>query len=187
MTKEGKTITQAILTVFIYGLGSFLNLGQSIFPFPLNQIIFLIVAIYFATIHFKNSPYTVSLILFTSSLSLLSSEFYWEIALNSQQMTYISENEIPLKFGFFYQLFLSFWMIITFFQNESKKIKILGIIPLVFQFISIYFELPIYGIAALLTLFIYSILQVKHNPLLYLWILLFILECTKLWHLMSLQ
>lgn len=187
MTKEEKTITQAILTIFLYASWSFFSVGKGIFPFPLNQIIFLIVAIYFAALHFKKSPYTVTLILITGIFSLLSSLFYWEIALDIEQLTYISENQIPSKFGLAYQLFTTIWIAFTFFQNKSNKIKFLGIIPILLQLTSLYFELPVYGIAALLFLFIYSIFHVKQNPLLYLWILLFILECTKLWHLMSLQ
>ena len=187
MTKEGKAIAQAVLTVSIFALSSFFSLGQSIFPFPLNQLIFLIVVVYFATFHFKNNPYTIGLILITSILSVLSSEFYWEIALNSEHMMYISEKEIPLQFSVAYQVFLTIWMFLTFFQNESKTIKVLGSLPIILQLIAFYFDLPLYSIIALLVLFIYSVIYVKQNPLLYLWILLFILECTKLWNLVSLN
>lgn len=187
MTKEVKAIVQAVLTVFIYGLTSFLTLGQSIFPFPLNQIIFLIVVIYFAVLHFQKSPYTISIILISSVFSLLSSEFYWEIALNSEQMTFISENEIPPKFGLVYNIFLTIWMILTFIPNKSKKIKLLGVIAVLLQIIGVCFDLPLYCMLSLTLLFIYSLSYVKQNPLLYLWILLFILECTKLWHLISLH
>lgn len=187
MTKEGKIITKAVLTICVYGLTSFLTFGQSIFPFPLNEIIFLIVSIYFATLHLKKNPYTVTVILLSSLLSLLSSEFYWEIVLNTKQMTYISENNIPLKFGLSYNLFLTIWMFLTFSPIESIKIKLLGIITILLQIVGFYFDLPIYSLLSLALLFIYSILYVQQNPLLYLWILLFILDCTKLWHLTSLH
>lgn len=187
MTTEGKIITKAILTVFIYGLTSFFTLGQSIFPFPLNEIIFLIVAVYFATLHLKKNPYTIIVILLSGFLALLSNEFYWEIALNTKQMTYISENKIPIKFGFVYHIFLTVWIALTFFSNESTNVKLLGITPILLQMAGVYFELPIYCELSLAFLFLYSLLYVKQNPLLYLWILLFILECTKLWHLTSLH
>ena len=187
MTLEGKAVSRAVLTVFIYALTSFFSLGESIFPFPLNEIIFFIVAIYFSTIHFKKHPFYLTIILLTGFIGMFSSEFYWELILNSDTMMSISEQEIPSKFKLAYQIGLIIWMILTFLQHPVIKIQLLGLIPVSLILTGIFVQLPLYEILGLGCMFIYSILNIKQNPLLYLWILLFILECTKLWHLTSLR
>lgn len=186
MTKEGKAVSKAVLTVSIYALTSYFSLGKSIFPFPLNELIFFVVTIYFARLHFKGKPLQVSITLLVGLLGMLSSEFYWEIIFDSEKMTYISENAIPVKFELAYYLALIAWMVFTFAENQSEKIQFLSLLPIAILVTGVYYGIPLSEVAALLILCVYSIFTVKQNPLLNLWILLFILECTKLWHLASL-
>jgi hypothetical protein len=187
MVKEEKTIVQAVLTVIIFAVSSYFTLGQSIFPFPLNEILFAIVAAYFTALHFKKSPLTMLFILLSSLFGVLSSQFYWEILLNNQQMTFITQQEYPFFFRKAYESFLMVWMLFLFRDEHSKKIKALLLFPLSFQLLDILFEFPLFGSSSLALLFIYALLRAKRSPLLYLWILLFFLEATKLWHLVPIH
>ncbi len=187
MTREEKSVSQAVLTVFLYGLTSYMTLGESIFPFPLNELIFLIVAIVFVRIHFKENKYLTSITLLMGVFAVLSSQFYWEIVLDSRaMMTLTNGNLLPL-FKFIKQLSLLFWIIFTFLREGNRTIKLLGFIPVALVLSAIIWSESILEFVAILLLFCYALFRIKKNQFHYLWVLLFILECTKLWHLVSLH
>ena len=185
MTQEGKAVSRAVLTVCLYAMTSFFSLGESIFPFPLNELIFFVVVIYFASIHLKENRYLMLSILLAGLLGILSNQFYWEIVFNSENMLHISEKDIPTKFKYLYQFGLILWITLTFIKQPSIKHKIIGLLPVLILITGIYLHQPLFEFLSIFLLFIYAIIEVRNTPLLYLWILLFILECTKLWHLAS--
>lgn len=186
MTKEGKAVTTASLIVFLYGLTSFLQFKQFIFPFPLNEIIFFIVILYFTKIHYKESPLTCLLIFLTALCNVLSSEVYWNIFLSTETMLWLSNSIITDIFKLLYQVGIIIWMIVTFIQTGSSENKYyLGLIPISLLITGNFYLNMLVGFSSILFLFIYSIIKIRESPLLYLWILLFILESTKVWSLAS--
>ncbi len=194
MTKEEKTVTLATLTVFMYGLTSFWQFKQVIFPFPLNEIIFLIASILFAKIHFKNSPKTISLIIGLGLLNVLSYEFYWNIFLSNETMISFSKSSATDIFKLFYYIGLITWIISTFNEIEINFRKYFALLPITLLLIgSIFSEelTPFYSqVVILLSLsfvFILVFSKLKQYPIHYLWVLLFILELTKVWSLASLR
>ena len=194
MTKEGKTVTLAALTVFMYGLISFLQFKQVIFPFPLNELIFFIATIVFAKDHFKNNPKTMSLILVLGLFNILSLEFYWNIFLSNERMLQISQSSITDYFKVGYYIGIIAWIITTFNQVEVNLKKYLSLLPITLVLVgSILNEhLTIFYSQLILFLSYGSVVillfpKIKHFPLLYLWVLLFILELTKVWSLASLN
>lgn len=194
MTKEGKTVTLAALTVFMYGLTSFLQFKQVIFPFPLNELIFFIATIVFAKDHLKNNPKTMSLILVLGLFHILSLEFYWNIFLSNERMLSLSQSSITdyLKVGYYIGIIA--WIITTFNQVEVNFKKYLSLLPitLVLAGSILNEQLTIFYSQLLLFLSYGSVVillfpKIKHFPFLYLWVLLFILELTKVWSLGSLK
>ena len=186
MTREGKTVTLAGLTISMYALTGIFQYHTVIFPFPLNEIIFLIVAISFCPIHFKVKPYTSVLVIIVGVLAIFSNEFYWQLFLNSAEMTKLSEGVITDLFKIAYHLGLVLWMIVTAAENKSTTIRALAIIPICLLLAGLLFNQPLIEYSSILLIFIYSIFHVKHSPSLYLWVLLFILESTKVCSLASL-
>ncbi len=194
MTKEGKTVTLAALTVFMYGLTSFLQFKQVIFPFPLNELIFFIATIVFAKDHLKNNPKTMSLILVLGLFHILSLEFYWNIFLSNERMLRLSQSSITDYFKVGYYIGIIAWIITTFNQVEVNFKKYLSLLPitLVLAGSILNEQLTIFYSQLLLFLSYGSVVillfpKIKHFPLLYLWVLLFILELTKVWSLGSLK
>lgn len=187
MTREGKTVTIAGLTVFMFALTGVFEHKVVIFPFPLNEIIFLIVAIFFSTLHFKIQPYTSILVIVVGLLNIFSSEFYWQLFLGPEDMVKLSQGITTDLFKISYHLGLIAWMILTAIKNKSIPIRLLALLPITLLTIGVIYNQPLIKYSSIIPPFIYSIFQVKHSPILYLWILLFILESTKVWSLASLS
>ena len=194
MTQEGKTVTLASTTVFMYGLVSYLQFNQVIFPFPLNEIIFLIASVLFARIHFKNSPKKISLIIALGLLNVLSYEFYWNIFLSNDNMLSFSKSCATDIFKLFYYIGLIAWIISTFNEIEINYRKYFSLLPITLLLTgSIFSEelTPFYSQAVILLslsfVFIFVFSKLKQYPIHYLWVLLFILELTKVWSLASLR
>ena len=194
MTKEGKTVTLAALTVFMYGLTSFLQFKQVIFPFPLNELIFFIATIVFAKDHLKNNPKTMSLILVLGLFHILSLEFYWNIFLSNERMLRLSQSSITDYFKVGYYIGIIAWIITTFNQVEVNFKKYLALLPITFvlagsilneQLTIFYSQLVLFLSYGSVVILLFP--KIKHFPLLYLWVLLFILELTKVWSLGSLK
>ena len=194
MTQEGKTVTLASTTVFMYGLVSYLQFNQVIFPFPLNEIIFLIASVLFARIHFKNSPKTISLIIALGLLNVLSYEFYWNIFLSNDNMLSFSKSSATDIFKLFYYIGLIAWIISTFNEIEINFRKYFSLLPITLlltgsifseEFTPFYSQIIILLSISFVFIFVFS--KLKQFPIQYLWILLFILELTKVWSLASLR
>ena len=194
MTKEGKTVTLAALTVFMYGLTSFLQFKQVIFPFPLNELIFFIATIVFAKDHLKNNPKTMSLLLVLGLFHILSLEFYWNIFFSNERMLQISQSSITDYFKIGYYIGIITWIITTFNQVEVNFKKYLSLLPITLvlagsilneQLTIFYSQLILFLGYGSVVILLFT--KIKQFPLLYLWVLLFILEFTKVWSLASLK
>ncbi len=185
MTKEGKTVNIASLTILFFAIYQFIISGSLIFPFPLNEFIFLIVALSFIPIYSKTNPYTVLLTVLLGVLNILHSEFFWSMLLGAKDMQYLSESLWTDFFKLFYYIGLITWMIFTAQENKSIKIKIGVIIPITILIIGAWKGNLLIEFSSIIILFVYSLSQIKTQRLNYLWILLFILELTKVWSLGS--
>lgn len=194
MTREGKTVTLASLTVLLYGLSSFIQLKQVIFPFPLNEIIFLIVSVIFVKYHFNTYPKTVLLILGVGLMNVLSYEFYWNIFLSNEQMLKFSKSSASDVFKLVYYIGLIAWINVSFVLFEENLKKYFALIPITLllvgtilsdQLSNFYSHFIIFLSIASVFALLFS--KIKQYPLLYLWVLLFVLEATKVWSLASLQ
>ena len=71
--------------------------------------------------------------------------------------------------------------------GSSENKYYLGLIPISLLITGNFYLNMLVGFSSILFLFIYSIIKIRESPLLYLWILLFILEYTKVWSLASLS
>ena len=194
MTKEGKTVTLTALTVFMFGLTSFLQFKQVIFPFPLNELIFFIATIVFAKDHLKNNPKTISLILVLGLFHILSLEFYWNIFFSNERMLQISQSSITDYFKICYYIGIIAWIITTFNHVEVNFKKYLSLLPITLvlagsilneQLTIFYSQLILFLSYGSVVILLFT--KIKQFPLLYLWVLLFILEFTKVWSLASLK
>ena len=183
MSKEGRVIALAILTIFIYAFSILLQKGAFIFPFPLNEIIFFISALAISFHQFKKEKILSVLFPVVGCLCVLSSEFYWAIFFNAQQMEAFSNSLATDLFKIFFFIGLISLICFSFKEMKNKLVSI----GLVFSILGIIISLIIghqfIEIASLLIVSVISIKRLAEKPILNLWILLFVLEITKLWSL----
>ena len=178
MSKEGRIIALAILTIFIYAFIILLQKGAFIFPFPLNEIIFFISALAISFHQFKNEKFLS--ILFPI---VLSSEFYWAIFFNTQQMEALSNSFFTDLFKIIFFLGVISLIYLSFKEFKSKLVSIGLLFSILGIVVSLILGYQFIEIASLLIVSVISIKRLEEKPILNIWILLFVLEITKLWSL----
>jgi hypothetical protein len=179
MRREERTVTLAILVPLIYGLMNLFDKGAFILPFPLNEMIFLIVAIVFAVRLHKHfllqSAFSVAFGLF----QLLSTEFFWSLFLPDKQMISLVEGTTLDLVKLLSSTILIVWGGITFIRAEDKKRSALFLVFFsLFAFSAIFHE-PITGVLAFLTPFAASFKYKDLYPFHLLWLLLGALATMK--------
>ena len=183
MSKEGRVIALAILTIFIYAFSILLQKGAFIFPFPLNEIIFFISAIAIAIQQYKNDKLLSVLFPIVGFTFVLSSEFYWAIFYNSQQMEVFSNSLVTDLFKIIFYLGVISLIYLSFKELKSKLVEIGFIVSILVIVLSLILGNQFIEIVSLFIVFLISIKRLEVRPILNLWILLFVLEVTKLWSL----
>ena len=88
MTSQHKTITLLITTLIVYTLIGWIQTRQLIFPFPLNEAIFLLIVGYF---YFLTQDRWSLLLVIGGCFFVGSNEFYWDLFLSSEQMVQFSK------------------------------------------------------------------------------------------------
>jgi hypothetical protein len=183
MTKEGKTIVLALLTVFVFALMTFIDHEQVIFPFPLNEVIFLIVLVYFIKLHSGSHKLYLSLVGITGFFQLLSSEFYWSIFLTSEQMLVFSESIATDVFQLVALVGMLSWILLSFMQFDKWFYRLIALLPVSLVLVGALFGNPMISFMGYIVVLVLAIKQLRHFSLAYLWILWIVLEGTKLWSL----
>lgn len=185
MKREAKTIALALATVFMYAFGIWTQKGGFIFPFPLNEAIVLICAVYFSLYHFKANKFLCLGFVVTAFFHLLASDFYWEIFLNQQQMEWFVTSWIKEVFKLFYYIGLIVSVLLTMLVSENKLLRIGSCIPVGVILFMLFVPVVWGELLVFFLLFLFSLYKIDQFPLRYLWILLFVLELTKVWSLVS--
>lgn len=178
MTKEVRVLFLCILTLLVYATNVFLTHGAFIFPFPLNDILMLIVAIQFSYWHFKQRI-PVLYILGIAFFSLLGNEVYWSFFLEDQKMYTFSESPITDVFKLFSAVCLVGFGYYTLRAQKNQIAQLLSLIFIICYIGSITFLPPVVGLFALLSIGISVLLHPVHKPFHLFWILLLLLESTK--------
>ena len=118
MTPQRKTITLLITTLIVYAVIGWIQTRQLIFPFPLNEVIFLLIVGYF---YFLTKDRWSLLLVVGACFFVGSNEFYWNLFLTSEQMVRFSKLLITdICLIFFYIIFI-FNSIQTFRTSLATK------------------------------------------------------------------
>lgn len=183
MSKEGRVVALAILTIFIYAFSILLQKGAFIFPFPLNEMIFLISAVSIGIYQYKQDKTLSLLFPIIGFTFVFSSEFYWAIFYNSQQMEVFSNSFVTDLFKILFFLGLIISIYISFNKIKVNLIQVCMFLSIFGIILSLILGLHYIEVVSLFIVFLISIKQIEARPILNLWILLFVLEITKLWSL----
>lgn len=179
MTKESRTLFLGILTLIVYAVSIFISQGALIFPFPLNEFIFLAIAAQFFWFNRNGKRWAGLLVLSAGVCAVLSTQFFWTFI-------YGQENMVDFMYGLttdyfligFYGLILIGGVATTIQQRKGWPL-FLGV-----AFIALFVSGVILNNVLLLLLGYACIVgstQIKraYAPYHLLWLLLFVLKLTE--------
>jgi hypothetical protein len=119
MERERRTVFLAALSLMMYGLVSALGGGPFAF-FPVNEIIFIFIVIYFAALNFSKSKTSYLLFLAFAGISLIYNQLFLNFFINSEEMVGFYKNPLILKLKIAsYSLLLI--EIVRFYQKTRWK------------------------------------------------------------------
>lgn len=180
MTREERTVFLAILTLFVYAGVLYIEHGVVLFPFPLNEFIFLFVAIPFSFWNGKKYPVQIGLFLLSGFLNLLSTQFFWSFFLNSFEMEKMVNGISPDLLKIAYTLSITFLAAVYLLRSTYKWRLLFLIFSIIGFFISIMFFSNLLQFIVLAGIAIIGSLKQINSPLHLLWILLASLELMKI-------
>ncbi len=181
MTREERSVTLAILTLIVYAGFLFYDTGSILFPFPLNELIVLIVSFQFLIWNWKSNRTIVSIITIASFFNFISTQFFWSFFMTNDQMEHlvagVSLDFIKIAYYIFVCIGLGFY----FLKSSSKnKLLYFGItlFPILFTlFTSI-------GVFEAISFILVALLGYKYNinlPIHLLWLLIGTLQLMKIY------
>ncbi|MFK7784978.1 MAG: hypothetical protein AB8B56_07675, partial [Crocinitomicaceae bacterium] len=86
MTSEARTLFLGVLTLVIYAASIFISEGALIFPFPLNEFIFLAIAAQFFYLNRTGNKWAGLLSVFIGIFGVLSTQFFWTFFFSQKEM-----------------------------------------------------------------------------------------------------
>lgn len=175
MNKEAKAVALAGLTLLIYALTGLLRDGALIFPFPLNEFVYLVVAFRFLFWHHKKGalPWLFAI---SSLAAVFGTVFLWEILLSTEQLQYFFGYTVVDWARLTSEVFLiaaGFYFVGAYKKWYFKALFVLGLATYSYGFIVNDLDFRCLGLIALL---ISVIIKPVRQPFHLLWILLFLLE-----------
>ena len=184
MTKEVRLLFLTSLTLLIYALSIFFDKNILLFPFPLNQLIILIVAAQYTFWNFKTYKTASTAMLLIGLFSTLGNEFYWGILLSYENMTLFSKTIITDVF----QLLSGITTIalgVYFGEKQHRGLTYVFLGFFCFTFIAGLIESdPLLSSLLLSISYLIMVLSIQircvFKPVQVFWILLFVLEFSKL-------
>ncbi len=123
MATEKRTIFLACVTLTVYALSGLLQQGKFLYPFPLNEFIFIGISAYIAIRNFKQQKLLYSLLVFAAISFVASRSYNWNIILNSESMERLDHGYTT---DVFYVLFYGILSTLTFqlAKNNSHRVHL---------------------------------------------------------------
>ena len=180
MTRQERTIAIAVLIPFVYGLQIYFTQGSFILPFPLNEIIFFVVAVIFSIrlykFRFLESAFSLAFAFF----QLLSSDTFWSFAIPQDALTSLSDGPLIGLFSIISFTLLIIWAGVALIRATDKIRSLIFLVFLAFISAGLIFRSePLIVVSALVPFFAHF----KYNdlaPYHLLWLLYAILETMRL-------
>ncbi len=181
MIREERAVLLGILTLIGFAFLVFLEFGSFIYPFPLNEVVFLIVSIQFFIWNQKQFRLITSLFLCSALSALLASEFFWSLFVNQEAWEFLYHG---IWLDIFKLINLAITLILIFFSLKTVISNIYSrswtlIIPLTLFIASAPYD-PILETIAYIGMGIVAIIWKPFAPTHQLWVLLAGLYAMKL-------
>lgn len=179
MTRETRTIFVSVLTLILFAVSIFISQGSLIFPFPLNEFVFLAVAVQFFFWNSKTHSVAGITAVIGGIFAVLSTQFFWTFFFSPEEMLEFMAGLTTdyLQVGFY--LIVLFAIVATLLRQKNTLAILLSTLSL------IPFVLAAWSNNSLFFLLAYGLMvastQVKtvYAPYHLLWVLLLALETTE--------
>ena len=178
MTKEVRVLFLTVLTLVFYAVSIFLSQGAFIFPFPLNELILLVVSIQFSIWHYKKRI-PVLYILGISLFAFLGNEVYWSFILDDQKMYSFSALPITDIFKLLNAICIIGFGVSYLLAQKKILARICSFLFIVFFIASITYLPSHFLFYGLIFMTLGIIIQPVYKPFHLFWVLLLLLELTK--------
>ncbi len=179
MTQEARALFLGILTLVVYATSIFISQGSFIFPFPLNEFIFLSISLQFFWWNRRGNKLAGIVATTAGICAVLSTQFFWTFIYGSENMMHFMDGLATDYFLLSFYVLVLIGGLATMIRGK-KGISLLFGAFFILAFISgIFLSHPLllllgYGFMALSTQ-----LSKVFVPYHLLWILLFILKLTE--------
>lgn len=183
MTKQGRVVALTSMTLLLYGLNTFFQTGTLVFPFPLNELFFIIAAIIIASLSFKEDIKLSVVGVMVALFGILAQEFYWSLVLSAEKMQVFSNGLTKDLFLIGYYLSVLVWIVFIFNKTRFNKSYLILITLILVYLFSILYEVKIVELLVYSSIILLMIKEINRFPVLNLWVLHLVLFVSKYWSL----
>lgn len=179
MTREERSVSLVILTLIVYSAFMYFDKGAVLFPYPLNEALFLFVAFQF--FWWRDKKYSIDSLLpvFTGIVNLLSTQFFWSLFFDTQKMEILTSGPTLDIAKLLFYLFIGVWAVSTIWtiwpKNPFALIGTLAVFAL-----PIFYPIPIVEVIPIVPITLISWNYKAQSPNHLLWILLCSLQIMKI-------
>ncbi len=178
---ERKFVVLTILTYLVCGAYSWLTQGLLVFPFPLNEYIFLGAALWMGARNFREDPikWLVAVLTLSGLFGVLSTEFFWSFFIKTDDLIDGRMAMYTDSFNVLYYLGIVVAMILSVIRSDKRFAAFIAIPAIVLLIIGWIINNVWLGVSGIVIFGGWSFTQLKSRPLYYIWVLLAVLELFK--------
>jgi hypothetical protein len=180
MIREERSVFLVVLTLFVYAGIQFIEKGAILFPFPLNEVIFLFVASQFIVWNWKNYKFQLLFVLFASIFQLISTQFFWSLFLETPYMEKLVNGLTLDLFKLIYYLLILIWLYFYFMASQIKYTLILISTFTLLIISSLFLHSSILEMVSFVLIAVVATFYKVNPPIHLLWILLAALQVMKI-------
>jgi hypothetical protein len=179
MTREVRTLFLGVLTLVIYAFSMFLSKGALIFPFPLNEFIFLAIAGQFLFLNWNTSKVAGVLSVLAGMCGVLSTQFFWAFFLEQGEMVEFMGGLTTDYFLLAFYVLILMGGVATMIKQRSGVALLLSTFFIIGFVAGVLLNHPLLLLGAYGSMIASTQIKKVHSPYHLLWILLFVLKLTE--------
>ncbi len=179
MTREVRALFLAILTLVVYAVSIFISSGALIFPFPLNEFIFLALSLQFLWWNRTEGKWIGMYASMTGICAVMSTQFFWSFIYGHGTLEFLMESPVTDFFLLGCYVLLLVGGMFTIFKQSTTLATLLGICFVLLFSIGVVINSAPLLLIAYATMTVSTQITKVYAPFHLLWILLFILKATE--------
>ena len=179
MTREVRALFLAVLTLLVYAVSIFVTSGALIFPFPLNEFIFLALSLQFLWWNHTAGKWIGLYATVAGLCAVFSTQFFWSFIYGNETLAFLIETPITDFFLLGFYVLLLFGGVFTIFKQLTALATVLGICFVLIFSVGVAINNAPLLLLAYTTMIVSTQITKSYAPFHLLWILLFILKATE--------